>query len=133
MATLAGMLIDILIRGMSRRRWPMFYQQIAGGMLATGLTIATQAIAEAWTSQINTSLVITASIVLLLSGIGFMGAIQDALSGFYLTAGARILEALLATSGLIAGVSVGTGPGAVTRGQPQQRAPRATSPSPTSL
>ena len=36
-----------------------------------------------------------------------MGAIQDALSGFYLTAGARILEALLATAGLIAGVSAG--------------------------
>ena len=36
-----------------------------------------------------------------------MGAIQDALSGFYLTAGARIIEALLATAGLIAGVSAG--------------------------
>ena len=45
--------------------------------------------------------------MLLLSGIGFMGAIQDALSGFYLTAGARIIEALLATAGLIAGVSAG--------------------------
>ena len=50
---------------------------------------------------------ITASIVLLLSGIGFMGAIQDALSGFYITSGARILEAMLATAGLIAGVSAG--------------------------
>ncbi len=57
--------------------------------------------------RVDTSLVITASIVLLLSGIGFMGAIQDALSGFYLTAGARIIEALLATAGLIAGVSAG--------------------------
>ena len=108
-ATIAGMLIDILIRGMSRRRWPMFYQQIAGGMLATGLTIGTQAITEAMDVQVNTSLVITASIVLLLAGIGFMGAIQDALSGFYLTAGARILEAMLATAGLIAGVSIGLG------------------------
>jgi uncharacterized membrane protein YjjB (DUF3815 family) len=56
---------------------------------------------------VDTSLVITASIVLLLSGIGFMGAIQDALSGFYITAGARILEAMLATAGLIGGVSAG--------------------------
>jgi hypothetical protein len=36
-----------------------------------------------------------------------MGAIQDALTGFPLTAGARILEALLATAGVIAGVSGG--------------------------
>ena len=36
-----------------------------------------------------------------------MGAIQDALTGFPLTAGARILEAILATSGVIAGVSGG--------------------------
>ena len=36
-----------------------------------------------------------------------MGAIQDALTGFPLTAGARILEAILATAGVIAGVSGG--------------------------
>ncbi len=44
---------------------------------------------------------------MLLAGIGFMGALQDALSGFYLTAGARLTEALLATAGIIAGVSGG--------------------------
>jgi uncharacterized membrane protein YjjB (DUF3815 family) len=36
-----------------------------------------------------------------------MGALQDALSGFYVTAGARLTEALLATGGIIAGVSGG--------------------------
>ncbi len=44
---------------------------------------------------------------MLLAGINFMGAIQDALTGFPLTAGARILEAILATAGVIAGVSGG--------------------------
>ena len=106
-AALAGSLITILMRALNRRRWPMFYQQIAGGLLATMLALATAALDERFDLRVNTSLVITASIVLLLSGIGFMGAIQDALSGFYLTAGARILEAMLATAGLIAGVSAG--------------------------
>ncbi len=102
-ALLAGVAITMLTRIMNRQRWPMFYQQIAGGMLATLLALGT-----AWLELgVDTSLVITASIVLLLSGIGFMGAIQDALSGFYLTAGARIIEAMLATAGLIAGVSAG--------------------------
>ncbi len=50
---------------------------------------------------------VTVGIIMLLAGIGFMGAIQDALTGFPLTAGARILEALLATAGIIAGVSGG--------------------------
>lgn len=87
----------------------MFYQQIAGGLLATGLTLGTAAMAQVLGLKVNTSLVVTASIILLLAGIGFMGAIQDALSGFYITAGARGLEALLATAGLIAGVSMGLG------------------------
>jgi uncharacterized membrane protein YjjB (DUF3815 family) len=51
--------------------------------------------------------VITASIVLLLAGVSFLGAIQDALTGFPLTANARILEAIIATAGAIAGVSGG--------------------------
>ncbi len=102
-AALAGMLITMLTRWLNRQRWPMFYQQIAGGMLATLLALGTAAL----DLRVDTSLVITASIVLLLSGIGFMGAIQDALSGFYITAGARIIEATLATAGLIVGVSAG--------------------------
>ena len=106
-AALAGVLITMLMRMLNRQRWPMFYQQIAGGMLATMLALVTAALDQHVGLSVDTSLVITASIVLLLSGIGFMGAIQDALSGFYLTAGARIIEALLATAGLIAGVSAG--------------------------
>ena len=102
-ATIAGLGIDVLLRRLNRQRWPMFYQQTAGGMLATLLALGTAAL----DLGVDTSLVITASIVLLLSGIGFMGAIQDALSGFYITSGARIIEALLATAGLIAGVSAG--------------------------
>jgi uncharacterized membrane protein YjjP (DUF1212 family) len=106
-ATLAGVLITMLMRTLNRQGWPMFYQQIAGGMLATLLALGTAALDQDLDLSVDTSLVITASIVLLLSGIGFMGAIQDALSGFYITSGARIIEAMLATAGLIAGVSAG--------------------------
>ena len=102
-ATIAGILVTVLTRTMNRQRWPMFYQQTAGGLLATLLALLTTTIDP----RLDVSLVITANIVMLLSGIGFMGAIQDALSGFYLTSGARIIEALLATAGLIAGVSAG--------------------------
>ncbi len=95
--------IHMLQKPMSRRRLPYFYQQVAGGLFATLLAVGT----AATDLEVDPSMVITVSIIMLLAGIGFMGAIQDALTGFYITAGARLLEALLATAGIIAGVSGG--------------------------
>jgi uncharacterized membrane protein YjjP (DUF1212 family) len=102
-AFVAAALIDRLQLLLSRRRLPTFYQQVAGGVVATLLAVGV----SATPFDVDPSLVVTANIIMLLAGIGFMGALQDALSGFYVTAGARILEALLATSGIIAGVSAG--------------------------
>lgn len=106
-AALAGVLVTLLMRFLNQGRWPMFYQQAAGGFLATVLALVTTAAAARLDVAVNTSLVISANVVMLLAGIGFLGAVQDALTGFYLTSAARILEALLATAGLIAGVSAG--------------------------
>jgi uncharacterized membrane protein YjjP (DUF1212 family) len=102
-AFLAAVGVDLLQRQMSRRRLPGFYQQVAGGLLATLIAVVT----VAGGVDVEPSRVVTAGIILLLAGINFMGAIQDALTGFPLTAGARVLEAILATSGVIAGVSGG--------------------------
>ena len=102
-AASASMLVDLLQRRMSRRRLPGFYQQVAGGLLATLIAVG----AAASGIEVSSSMVVTAGIIMLLAGINFMGAIQDALTGFPLTAGARILEAVLATAGVIAGVSGG--------------------------
>ena len=88
---------------MTVRRLPVFYQQVAGGLFATLLAAGIAATGL----DVEPSLVVTASIVMLLAGIGFVGATQDALSGFPLTAGARSLEAMLATAGIIAGVTGG--------------------------
>nr|WP_240311809.1 threonine/serine exporter family protein [Nocardioides houyundeii] len=102
-AFLAAACIDRVQLRMSRRRLPNFYMQVAGGVVATLFAVG----AAASGLDVDPSLVVTANIIMLLAGIGFMGALQDALSGFYVTAGARIIEALLATSGIIAGVSGG--------------------------
>jgi len=103
LAGAAALGVDVLQRAMSRRRLPSFYQQVAGGLLATLVAVGTAAL----DLPVQPSLVVTACIIMLLAGINFMGAIQDALTGFPLTAGARILEALLSTAGVIAGVSGG--------------------------
>jgi uncharacterized membrane protein YjjP (DUF1212 family) len=102
-AFVAAVGVDLIQRQMSRRRLPGFYQQVAGGLLATLIAVGTFAAGV----DVNPSQVVTAGIILLLAGISFMGAIQDALTGFPLTVGVRILEAMLATAGVIAGVSGG--------------------------
>jgi uncharacterized membrane protein YjjP (DUF1212 family) len=102
-AAMAAMLVDLMQRQMSRRRLPTFYQQVAGGLLATLIAVGVDATA----ATVSPSLVISTSIIMLLAGVNFLGAIQDALTGFPVTAGARILEAFLATAGVVAGVSGG--------------------------
>ena len=99
----AAVAIDLLQQAMGRRRIPFFYRQVAGAGIATLIAVLAASVG----TGLDPSLVVTANIVMLLAGIGFMGALQDALSGFYVTAGARLTEALLATAGIIAGVSGG--------------------------
>lgn len=52
------------------------------------------------------SLVLVSGIVILLAGLGLLGATQDALDGYYVTAGARVLEVVLMTLGIAVGVAV---------------------------
>ncbi len=108
-ASAAAMSIDQLQSVLTRRRLPTFYLQVAGGAVATLFAVAL----AATPISMDLSLVVSANIVMLLAGIGFMGAIQDALTGFYVTSGARVIEALLATAGIIAGVSGGLSVGEV--------------------
>ncbi len=103
LALLAAVVIDRLQLLLARRRVPFFYRQVAGGGVATLITVGVTATGV----EVDQSLVVTSTIIMLLAGIGFMGALQDALSGFYITANARLLEALLATAGIIAGVTAG--------------------------
>ena len=102
-AAVAGSCIEILQRHMARMRLPFFYAQVAGGVLATTFAVVLRALEV----PVDPSIVVTASIIMLLAGQGFIGAIQDALTGFYITANARILEVMIATAGIIVGVSAG--------------------------
>ncbi|GAB2465827.1 threonine/serine exporter family protein [Jatrophihabitans fulvus] len=102
-AFVAACLVDRVQFVMAKARWPVFYSQTAGGLIATLLA---SGVAKTGL-EIAPGRVITASIILLLAGVSFLGAIQDALTGFPLTSAARMLEAVIATAGAIAGVSVG--------------------------
>ena len=98
-----AVVIDAMQREMTKRRLPTFYQQVAGALLASLVAVGVAAV----DIPVDPSLVVTAGIIMLLAGIAFVGAVQDALTSFYVTSGARGLEALLLTGGITAGVSGG--------------------------
>ena len=109
LAFVAACAINATQRLMAPLRMPTFYVQMTGGFVATLVAIA----AAATDADVNPSRVVTAGIVMLLAGIGLMGGTQDALSGFPVTASARLLDATLDTTGIIAGVSAGLSLGTV--------------------
>jgi len=84
-------------------RIPTFYQHAAGGLVATLIAVT----ASVTALDVDPSRVVTAGIVMLLAGVGIMGATQDALTGFPVTASARLIDAVLNTAGIIAGVAAG--------------------------
>ncbi|TKK83008.1 threonine/serine exporter family protein [Kribbella jiaozuonensis] len=103
LAFLAACAIDGTQLLLPLHRIPAFYQQAAGGFVATLVAV----IASATELEVDPSRVVTAGIVMLLAGVGIMGATQDALTGFPVTASARLIDAVLNTAGIIAGVGAG--------------------------
>lgn len=102
-AFVAAVLIDRVQLALVKQRLPNFYLQVVGGIIASLIAVGV----AATPLDADPSLVVTANIIMLLAGVGFMGALQDALSGFYVTGTARITEAIMATIGIVAGVSGG--------------------------
>lgn len=102
-AFIAAAAIDISNRRLNRQRIPLFYQQVLGGFIATMGAIGLHFL----TPESNVSQVVAAGIIVMLAGIAFVGAVQDAVTGYYITATARSFEALLLTGGIIGGVTAG--------------------------
>ncbi|AWB87053.1 threonine/serine ThrE exporter family protein [Mycetocola zhujimingii] len=100
-AFIATFFVDLLTSVLARTRISVFYQTLAGG--AVGPIVA--AVVHVIDPAASSSLVVVATIIMLLAGVTSFGAVQDVLSGFYVTGTARVLEALLITGGLVAGVA----------------------------
>jgi uncharacterized membrane protein YjjP (DUF1212 family) len=99
--------IDRLLRWLSLRGLPAFFQQAVGAAVPTLVAMALLTLVE-YTGlspeQFRPSLVVAAGIIVLLAGLGLVGAAQDAIDGYYVTAGGRGYEVLLLTLGIVVGV-----------------------------
>lgn len=99
-AAAATALVDRVGRMLNQRRLPSFFQQIVGGAIATSIAMAGFA-----TGLLpNAALAVAASIIVLLSGMTVVGSMQDAITGYNVTAAGRLAELALTSAGLIAGV-----------------------------
>ncbi|MHC1558717.1 threonine/serine exporter family protein [Actinomycetospora sp. C-140] len=103
LSVLATGVIWAAARWLRQRRVPLFFQQMVGAAIVT-----LSATSLAWSGMLDDSpaFVIAAGIVVLLSGLSLVGLVQDAITGFPLTAAGRAVEVVIASAGLLVGVVV---------------------------
>jgi uncharacterized membrane protein YjjP (DUF1212 family) len=96
--------------GLARLQVPLFFSQIAGGFVITAVTTGVSALGAAGIApfiDVEPSIIVASGIVLMLSGLTVVGAAQDAIDGFALTAGGRILDLTMQTLGVVLGILIG--------------------------
>lgn len=96
--------------GLARLQVPLFFSQIAGGFVITVVTTVVSALGAAGIplfTDVQPSIIVASGIVLMLSGLTVVGAAQDAIDGFALTAGGRILDLTMQTLGVVLGILIG--------------------------
>lgn len=93
-------LVDRVGRILNKRALPFFFQQAAGGAIATSIALLCYI-----TGVLpDPALAVAVSIIVLLSGMTVVGSLQDAITGYNVTAAGRIAELALMSAGLISGV-----------------------------
>ncbi len=108
-ALVNAVIVDRTQLWLARRRLPAFFAQMVGGSIPTIGAVAliyarTQAVPGL--EEVSASAVVATGIVVLLAGLSVVGAAQDAIDGYYLTATARSAEVVALTLGIVVGVLV---------------------------
>ena len=108
---LSGAVAATGLRILARRRMPAFFSQV----VAAGF-ITVMAGYIAWLSlhsdstmlaDVNPGFIVVGGIVMLVAGLAIVGAVQDAIDEFYVTANARLLKVTMMTAGIVVGVMMG--------------------------
>ncbi|MGC9334973.1 MAG: threonine/serine ThrE exporter family protein [Anaerolineae bacterium] len=104
-----GCLVDRFVSVLPRFRFPSFFRQAAAASLITLVAagISTAAIhGVPFFVGVDPTLVVVGTIIMLVAGMMFVGAAQDAIDEFYVTATARLLEVMIWTAGIVVGIVV---------------------------
>ncbi|GGD27592.1 membrane protein [Microbacterium faecale] len=106
----ASLLVALTQLGLVRLRVPIFFTQAAGGLVLVAFAVCVLALASNGVdalAAVRPSVLVSSGIVMMLAGLAVVGAAQDAIDGFSLTAGGRILDIAVMTMGLVVGIIVG--------------------------
>ena len=111
LALVTGVLLNRMLAGLARLGLPAFFQQLAGGWFAVALAALISWINRTGSPDflvgLSPTLAAVGCLFQLVVGMKFVSAMQDAIDGFYVTAGARLLQVAMETAGIVIGLYTG--------------------------
>lgn len=93
-------------RWLSSMALPVFFQQFAGGFIAAFVALAAHAVFKD-SDYVNLfpSQLVAAGIIVLLAGLTLVGSIEDAITGYPVTASGRAVETIMLSGGIAGGIA----------------------------
>ncbi|RWZ51239.1 threonine/serine exporter family protein [Labedella phragmitis] len=110
LAFIAAGLAALTQYALARAQVPFFFSQVAGAFVLTVVAAVAPLLRETgWdiAADLRPSVIVASGVVLMLAGLTVVGAAQDAIDGFALTATGRILELMTHTLGVVLGILAG--------------------------
>ncbi|MCX2970768.1 MULTISPECIES: threonine/serine ThrE exporter family protein [Streptomyces] len=104
LAAIGAMLGDRLAWFASSRGLPEFYQFVAAAMPPAAIGVSVVLLDHPWLEGARASAVVTGGLFALIPGRALVAAVHDGLTGFYITASARLLEVVYLIVGIVCGV-----------------------------
>ncbi len=104
-----GILIDRLLALLTRYGIPAFFRQVVAAMTITLVAAAIHAAGKAgmtFFADINPTLLVVGGVVMLVAGLVIVGAIQDAIEEYYVSANARLTKVIMLTVGIVVGILI---------------------------
>ncbi|MFE6735112.1 threonine/serine exporter ThrE family protein [Microbacterium sp. NPDC057650] len=99
-ALIAAFMIDAVLDSMRRRGVPLLFQTFLGGVIGPVAAVLVRLVDPA----ASATLVVVSTVIVMLAGVTVLGGVQDILTAFYITGLSRLMEAIVATTGIAAGV-----------------------------
>lgn len=105
-----GIMIDRLLATLARYAIPAFYRQAVAALFITLIAACINAFAAhgvTFFADMNPTLLVVGGVVMLVAGLVVVGAIQDAIDEYYVTANARLTKVTMLTIGIVVGIVAG--------------------------
>src|SRR5262249_41033369 len=102
-----GCLVDRMLAWLASKGVPPFFRQFAGAVLVTMIAAGIAGAGSrgvGFAAEITPALLVTGGFVMLVVGAVIVGAAQDAIDQFYVTASARVFEVVMRTTGIVLGI-----------------------------